>query len=509
MSKTTSLSRNIFSNVGGYIVSVIVAFLIAPITIHTLGDTRYGAWTLVSELIGYYGLLDLGIRGAVTYHVARHSALNQQKEMKEILSSAIWFLSACGLLALLIGFGLTAGFPYLFKTNGLDLVEVQQALLIMTCLIAFSLPMNSLAGGLVGKQRFDIVAGVETINRILTAILTYIVLKLGGGLVAIALVQVAGRIISWGITLVACRKILGGIFARPKWFRWERVRELAGYGFRNTIGQVALLVIYRMDLVVVGMFAGIDKVVFYSIAGTLVSYASSLCSNITYVFTPRFTQLESSDSSEELQKLYFFGMRTTGMVVTILVSGLLVFGKDFIELWLGASYVTGPWTDRSDVIMTVLILANLPRMLQSISWQRLYGTGRVRFLMWLNVFEAMANLGLSIILVRYYGPLGVALGTFFPLMISHILVMPIYSCSVFKISLWQFLQKGFVVPAVAGLLMTAISITCVHLSPPHTWLLFFFDVLVAVILGGLVCIFIGLSSEERREQMKRLRRHPA
>jgi hypothetical protein len=88
------IGRTSCSNVSGYIISVVASFLITPITIHTLGDARYGAWSLVAELIGYYGLLDLGIRGAVTYYVARYSARNQGEDVKEIVSSAFWFLFA-------------------------------------------------------------------------------------------------------------------------------------------------------------------------------------------------------------------------------------------------------------------------------------------------------------------------------------------------------------------------------------------------------------------------------
>ncbi len=505
ISRKSSISRNIFSNVGGYIISVVVAFLIAPITIHTLGDTRYGAWVLVSELIGYYGLLDLGIRGAVTYYVSQYSALNQDKKINQILSSAFWFLSICGLLAFVVGIGFTIAFPYLFQNKGYDLSEVQQSLLIMSALISFSLPMNSFSGGLVGKQRFDIVSGLEVANRILTAIFTYIALKSGGGLVALAIVQVTGRVLTWAGTLYVYRTIMGGLLIKPEWFNRKRVRELIGYGFRNAIGQIALLVIYRMDLFVVGMFAGINRVIYYSIASTIVSYASSLCSNITYTFTPRFTQIKSENNKPELNRLFFWGMRVTGMAVVFIVAGILIFGKYFIILWLGPSYVNGPITDRSYIIMMVLILANFPRMLQSISWQRLFGTGRVRFLMWLNICEAVANLSLSILLARRYGPLGVALGTFFPLMISQLIIMPLYSCKAFDISLWQLISKGLVTPIITGILMIAINLGCVYLIQPDTWLIFFIEIVMATIFGGIVAVGIGFNKQERHDQLLKLK----
>jgi O-antigen/teichoic acid export membrane protein len=38
-----AMFRNTLFNVGGYLVVVLSAFLVAPITLRSLGDTRYGA----------------------------------------------------------------------------------------------------------------------------------------------------------------------------------------------------------------------------------------------------------------------------------------------------------------------------------------------------------------------------------------------------------------------------------------------------------------------------------
>lgn len=501
--------KNSIFNVGGYVISVVAAFLIAPITIHSLGDARYGAWSLVAELVGYYGLLDLGIRGAVTRFVAMYSARQRQDAVRETVASAFWVLVVCGLFAFLAGVGLTAAFPYLFKVNVTDVTEVQFSLLIMSALIAFSIPMNALGGSLIGKERFDIATSVEAFNRILTTVCYYFVLRAGGGLVALASVQAGARVISWVLTLIACKKVFGEIYVNRKSFRKERVRELFGYGFRNAIGEFALLLIYRVDLTVVGMFAGLTHVAFYTIGSTLVSYVSSLCSQITYVFTPRFTQLESTGQGTEVQSLYFFGIRVVGMIVTGMTAGLLVFGKDFIQLWLGEKYVNGPWQSRSDMIMVILMMANLPRMLQSVSWQRLFATGHVRFLMWLNVCEAIFNLVLSITLVHYFGPAGVAMGTLFPLIVSHVFVMPIYSSRTFGFPVSKLLNSGLAIPAMTGLLMACINLACIRIAPPTTWLVFFTDVLVAVAIGVVVCVAIGLSHKEREQLITMIWRRPS
>ena len=143
-------------------------------------------------------------------------------------------------------------------------------------------------------------------------------------------------------------------------------------------------------------------------------------------------------------------------------------------------------------------------MLQSISWQLLFAMARVRFLMWLNVCEAVANLSLSLLLVRRYGPAGVALGTLFPLLASHALVMPVYTSRMLKIPLLDFLRKGFSIPLLTGVLTACIGMACMYVAPPGSWTIFFLDILVTATLGGVLCLALGFSREERREQLARL-----
>jgi O-antigen/teichoic acid export membrane protein len=74
MSTAQKLARNIASNWAGYAVQVAVGFFLTPYIIHSLGETRYGIWTLVVGITGYYGLLDLGVSSGMTQYLTRYLA---------------------------------------------------------------------------------------------------------------------------------------------------------------------------------------------------------------------------------------------------------------------------------------------------------------------------------------------------------------------------------------------------------------------------------------------------
>ena len=99
---------------------------------------------------------------------------------------------------------------------------------------------------------------------------------------------------------------------------------------------------------------------------------------------------------------------------------------------MGRAYVTGDVTHRSDIVMLVLVGAHVCRWTQAVVWQAVASTGEYRHVMWLNVAEAIANLALSLVLVRTLGLLGVALGTMIPMAVSYLWLMPAHVLKRFR-----------------------------------------------------------------------------
>jgi O-antigen/teichoic acid export membrane protein len=498
------LTKNVVSNVSAYVVSIILSFIIAPITVHTLGDARYGAWTLVSELIGYYSLLDLGIRGAVTYYIAKTRAEADEASERSTLATAFWLLCASGAVVLVVGIMLTYAFPHLLKAEELtNILEVQRTFLIMSLLIAVTLPMETFSAVLGGLQRFDLDSIADISSRILSGIGFYISLKSGWGLIGLALVLAITRVIYWCLTVTFVCKALGGIYLQPSTFSMERVKAITSYGSRNLVTLLSQLIIRRLDLIVTTFFVGVSFVTYYSLGGTLAFYATTFCSSIVFVFTPRFTDLYSRSAHDELEKLYISSTRMVGMPTVGLVVGILLFSHWFLRLWVGAKYVSGPWMYRSDVVSCILIAGYLPRLLHGTSWQLLAATARVRFLMWLNLGEAIANFTLSVILVHYFRLAGIAIGTLVPMLVSYLIIMPVFVARTFKIPYGRIVKKAFAAPIAIGLATAIIGGVTISLKPPLSWAWFVVDTLFVALCGISLSWFTGLSRDERRQFLLR------
>src|SRR5450755_2807636 len=66
MARARVIVQNVLSNWLALAVTTVVGFFLSPFVVHRLGNLAYGVWVIIGSLVSYMGLLDLGLRGAVT-----------------------------------------------------------------------------------------------------------------------------------------------------------------------------------------------------------------------------------------------------------------------------------------------------------------------------------------------------------------------------------------------------------------------------------------------------------
>jgi O-antigen/teichoic acid export membrane protein len=158
--------RNIFSNWTSYAVSALVGFGLAPVVVHSLGNTGYGLWVLVISMTGYFGLLDLGIRSSVGRFVTRYLALNDARSVNQTVSTAFVMLGCGGALAFLATVAIaTFGFGA-FRLEPQYAVVGRVALLITGLNMSCVLPLGVFSSVLFALERFDVVSAVTIVANL-------------------------------------------------------------------------------------------------------------------------------------------------------------------------------------------------------------------------------------------------------------------------------------------------------------------------------------------------------
>jgi O-antigen/teichoic acid export membrane protein len=158
------------------------------------------------------------------------------------------------------------------------------------------------------------------------------------------------------------------------------------------------------------------------------------------VFTPMTSALHSRGSVDGLRRMLTLGNHCSALVAFPISAVLLLIGPRFLQVWLGAKYVS------SQSVLAILIVPTTLYIAQAGSPKILYGMAHHKTLALVLLVEGVANLFLSVVLARSYGINGVAMGTAIPLFCTSVLFLPIHLCRLLHLRLRDFLFDSFAYP---------------------------------------------------------------
>ena len=400
-----NIVRNLSWNWLGIAVDAIVAFLLCPYLISQLGMSEYGAWVMIGSLTGYFGLLDLGIRGSVGRFVAYYLAKDQQKSASEIVSTAILMLVATGVVGML-GTWVVARYTDVLvgqEFTAASLQSIQWAIIIAGINLAVQLPSNGLEGVLWGCQRFDQLNKLRIPAITVRGLLSAGVVFLDGGLLALSIVTLMVTTLTGFAKIRLAYAAFEGFQIQVRLCSLQRARELSGFGLWSTIRAVASMIPARFVPLLVGVFSGASVVVPLSVAARLVATASALLVASSGVITPHATSLHASKSKAEQNRLLLLGGYYATAGAGMIFALFYLLGEPLLRLWVGAELAT------AYPLLVTLGAGRCASMTQVVTRSIITAQARHRSLAFASVTQGVMTLLISLALIEPYGVLGVAI----------------------------------------------------------------------------------------------------
>jgi O-antigen/teichoic acid export membrane protein len=205
-----------------------------------------------------------------------------------------------------------------------------------------------------------------------------------------------------------------------------------------------------------------------------VDYTSEVVSSLAQIFVPMSGQSDAKGDMNRLRKIFVAGNRACALIVFPISATLIILGKSVITAWVGPRYVTASYP-----VMLVLLIPSTFALAQAASPRILYGMARHKSLAWVTGMEGIANLILSIILVRPLGIVGDALGTAIPLTCTTLFFMPRHLCRILNVPLRTFLRETYTLP----LLMCSPTVVALLLVRKWFFAQTYPQVLMQIVIG--------------------------
>lgn len=444
MPKARVLARGVSLNWVALALSVLVSFFLSPFVIHKLGNVAYGVWVLVGSLISYMGLLDLGLRGAITRFVSRDHAAGNHLGASRAVSAALWLRLGIGLTVIIVSAVLSQLVHVVFRIPaGLE-TATRWAIMATGTSLAVTLIGGLFGGVLAGLHRFDQLSGTTMGQVLLRAGGVVLLLGAGHGIVALAIWELTCILLGNSALVFLCFREypqLRIVLQRPD---RDILKSLWTYSFYAFVINICIQVVYYTDNLVVGKFVAVEAITFFAIGGGVIEYLRQFVTSLTTTFTPLASSFDAQGRQDHLQQLLIQGTRGSLLVALPIEIALLFRGPTFIGLWVGPQYV-----GISGTVLRILLLAQVFAIANYTSGGIAFGLGKHRPVAIWAAAEALANLVLSVILVRWMGIFGVAWGTVVPALVIGVLMWPRYASQITGVPLSSYIWQAWIRPALA------------------------------------------------------------
>lgn len=418
-------TRNYLKQIKGAILYRVIAmaasFLAIPLMIKYLGVEQFGVWSTLLAVMSWVVFFDLGIGNGLRNRIAESLAKNNTYEASKYIDSGY---TVIGIIVLILWILITVAsyflsWQFIFNTKVVSESTLRVTVQIVGFFILFNFWVGLITAILGAVQKTSIVALGQVISNSIALVVVYILGK-------ITTPSVSYLAIAYGSSLVLSNAILSLWFYRknlnflPKFYINRRhITPLLSVGLNFFVIQLAVLVIFTTDKVMIAQFFGPSSVAEYEVlfrVFSIISFAHGLISAPLWsAYTEAYFRGDFKWIKNMLKKQLVLFLTITGCAVILIFSA-----KKIIELWVGQDVVISQSLTIAMGLLAVLSMWN------NIFGFLLGGIGKVR----LGAIYTAVTAALNIPVSYYFaiqlnlGLSGIVYGTVASIAISAI-VSPI------------------------------------------------------------------------------------
>lgn len=442
------------------VVTTLAAALLTPVVLAYLGDDGYGLTELVTSIVQFTLMADLGIRAALSRHLAEHIATRNTLAVNQFFSSAVVFYLAVGGV---VTAACVLAAPWIVSFFKVEESLVPAGIFLVRYYIGASILLSFLAPAfdavVEARHRFDLSNFAHIVEVIIRSLGIVIVL--------------AGT--SWGLYGWAAAMFIARLAAicLLAWYAWQVWPELRGtwryvngramatlfsLGWMLVLNRIVSTVGIRTDPMVLSYFLTPAALAFYRPALLVVSAGSLFVFAVARQVRPLAAGFYATGQWDALSGLLVRSTRygcLLGVLFSVMLGGL---AHPLIAFWLG------PQIQRQDIAAWTLVAWAVAQVFTNAGishFHLLLGMNRIRFLVFFQSSLAVASLLASIAVVAwmthagfgYWGVVGTVVPTAVVALIGRVVIVRHVARQV-HLPVQQYFRESYLGPLlVLGLLV--------------------------------------------------------
>ena len=435
-SSVQKVIKNSVFNSSAWVVTLALNILFLPFIVDKLTVEGYGIYALLTSIVGYYNLFDLGLGQGVIKYVAEYKTKKDFTAINRSINAALW-------VQLITGFFCSL-FLLIFADNILSLLKVspdfldvaKNGLHICTVGFFFTFLSGTLISVLMGLQRYDLSSLVNVSTNFFLILFTLILLFAGAGLREVILLHNIFAFLSFIVCLIIVSKQL------PLWRFSFKIdipyfKKLFNFSFYLFIGKISGLFSNYIVRFIISAFLGPKAVTYYVVPQKIITAFGGLLSNASTVLFPYTSELSAENNFNKIQETFIKTSRMFAAISVPVFLAISVFAKPFLIFWMGKDFLL-----EVGFVLNIIALSTILGSSTTVPNLMTMGCGYSKII---GTFSIITVIICTISLPLFTKLWGIE-GTAVAMLIARIpgCLMIIYVCKyVFHLSIKDYIKKVF------------------------------------------------------------------
>lgn len=416
--RTANVLRQLKGSIGYRAGAMVLSLLAVPIMIAVLGTEQFGVWSTLLSIMSWAVFFDLGIGNGMRNKVTAALAEDNKTEARLYIASGYTMI---GLVVVTIWVTLTVisyfvPWQVVFNTTAISENELRQTFQITAFFVLLNFWIGLVAMLFSAVQQTSFVELGRLITNFLVLIFVFALAKTEAS-------SIRSMAVLYGTALVFANLLLSALFFKPRrdlrptfHLDLQHARPLLTLGSQFFVIQLAVLVIFTTDKILITQWFGAKHVTDYDIVFKIFSLVTIAHGLIMAPLWSAYTDAYKRDDLGWIRQILRMQILVFGGVV-VAVGIIAVSTQTIVRLWIGDEIMVS-W----DLILLMALLTLI------LTWNNIFGTilagiGKVRLGSIYTVLTGVINIPLSyyFAVVLGIGVAGIILGTIASIAVSALI----------------------------------------------------------------------------------------
>lgn len=484
----------------GYVYTVlqsVISVLYIPILLNGIGKGEYGLYQIMGSIISYFSVMEGPLSASILKYYAYYKTENDTYKMENTLAIGrrIFRMLSCFVIFIAIPLMFILKSIYIHSFTDWEMNEALWMFGIMILNVVVSM------------INYVYIAAINANEA-------YIFLKLSSlatlciqPIIVILLIQQS----PFAIIIVAVQLLLNIVLSVLRWWycHYRLNVKIISHGKDKELWKNILLlsisvlfvaladqIFWKMDQLILGAKFGTQVVGIYSIGAQINAMYISVGCILGGVLLPMLTRIAKKDETQ-LSVVFAKIGRIQSYVICLILSGVFLFGKEFVVLLAG---------DESTIAYYVALLMMIPYsidLMQICGGSILQIKDRYYFRSIMMICIAVINLVLTFLFINLYGMIGAAMATAIAILIGPGFIMNYVYSKKIGIQLSFFFKQVFPIWIMALLVaFLGMSINLIVLENAYIQFIVHIFIYTGIFVLGM---WIVSNKEEKKYILSRIK----